>query len=77
MSLLQEMTGDCGVSIYHGCLTTHVSSVVGQPWYILTRPTVTRHLLKKTHPKVEILRLSLVKPLDCLIEIEIVFCVVQ
>ena len=33
----------------------------------LTHPTVTRHLLKKTHPEVEILRWSLFKPLGCLL----------
>ena len=34
---------------------------------VYTHPTVTRHLLKKTHPEVEILRWSLFKPLGCLL----------
>ena len=45
----------------------HASSVVRQPWYIKTHLIVTSHLLKKTHPEVEILRLSLFKPLGCLL----------
>ena len=36
-------------------------------WYIKTHLTVTSHLLKKTHPEVEILRLSLFEPLRCLL----------
>ena len=54
-------------SQYSKLSSFHVSSLVRQPWYIKTNLTVTSNLLKKTRPKVEILRLTLFKPLGCLL----------
>ena len=53
--------------LYQEAFFPRVSSLVRQPWYTKTHLTVTSHLLKSTHPAVEILRSSLFKPLGCLL----------